>query len=168
MVKVLNYLKRCQKKIDYNLSVRLIRRFCSKYNFYTKKSVVNCIPEYLQIDPTNYCNLKCLMCPQSVGMRQKGFMDIDLAKKIIDDGAKLGIITLIIGIHGEPLLHKKICSIIKYAKKRRFYVTLSTNFTLATPKLSKELIESGLDEIILSLDSVKPELYEFYRRGANF
>lgn len=44
------------------------------------------LPNALWTELTNVCNLRCIMCPNSVRAQKKsGFMDIELYKKIIDE-----------------------------------------------------------------------------------
>lgn len=127
-------------------------------------------PEYLQIDITGFCNLKCKMCPQSAGdlIKEKGSMSMSLYEKIIDSGKKAGVFSVLLVLTGEPLLNNNFFSMIKYAKANGMKVQTSINCTLLTLEKSKAIIESGLDEIILSFDTVKKNLYEEYRNGANF
>jgi len=63
------------------------------------------LPMVLWIEPTNKCNLKCLMCPNSVISQDKlGFMDFKLYQKIINQ-SKSYISSVILCISGESLLH---------------------------------------------------------------
>ena len=44
------------------------------------------LPTILQVEPTNYCDLQCRVCPVTRGMnRRSGHMDPRLFKKIIDE-----------------------------------------------------------------------------------
>jgi hypothetical protein len=42
------------------------------------------VPPSLQLEPTNFCNLRCVSCPRDNMTREKGFMEFNLFKKIID------------------------------------------------------------------------------------
>ncbi len=55
---------------------------------------------------------------------------------------------------GEPLLSENIIQIIRTIKKYGLYVSLNTNATLLEER-AEELINSGLDKIIISLDGPK-------------
>ena len=45
-------------------------------------------PLKMHVEPTSFCNLRCPMCPQSVGANAtNGFMEMDLFNKIIDEAA---------------------------------------------------------------------------------
>lgn len=165
-----NLKNKYYKKIDKYLLRRIGRRILS--NFCYKANIVKLPypPEYLQIDITGFCNLRCKMCPQSVNdlIKEKGVMSMPLYEKIIDSGKRAGVFSVLLVLTGEPLLNNNFFNMIKYAKTKGMKVQTSINCTLLTPEKSKEIIESRLDEIILSFDTVKKDLYEEYRNGANF
>ncbi len=69
---------------------------------------------------------------------------------------------------GEPLLNKDIFEMIKYAKAKKKFVTITTNATLLLKEKARELIDSKIDRVIISLDSPKKETYERVRLGSNF
>ncbi len=125
-------------------------------------------PVEIWIEPTNYCNLRCKMCPQSGGLtREKGYMDFDLYKKIIDEVR--GWRPIIKLFHsGESLLHPKISDMISYTKSAGCYVMMNTNATLLNEKKAEEILESGLDEISFSFDGANKETYEKIRKNAKF
>lgn len=125
-------------------------------------------PLSIWIEPTNKCNLKCLMCPNSVISQDTlGFMDINLYKKIINQCKKyISFVTLCIS--GESLLHPKFTQMVKYAKDNGIKTYLSTNATVLTPKLSRQIIKSGLDWINFSFDGCTKETYEKIRIGGKF
>jgi radical SAM protein with 4Fe4S-binding SPASM domain len=106
----------------------------------------------LIIEPTNTCNLRCTFCFVTEGMtREGGFMEFDLFKKIIDDSPDLE--HLCMHNWGEPLLHKDIFKMIKYAKNKGVnYVVMNTNGTLLTDKIIDQIVDSKLDIIRFSID----------------
>jgi radical SAM protein with 4Fe4S-binding SPASM domain len=120
-------------------------------------------PCFLSFEPTNYCNLKCPACPSGSGKltREKGFADFDLFRKLIDENKKY-LINLILHFQGEPLLHKQLGEMIRYARKSRIHTELSTNANLL-PSLFESLKNSMPDKIIISLDGLTQETYNKYR-----
>lgn len=66
-------------------------------------------------------------------------------------------------ILGEPLLHKNLLKLIKYAKSKDALVSITTNGTLITKEKAKEIIESGLDSIYISLDSYNTKIHDSSR-----
>lgn len=126
------------------------------------------LPLTLWIEPTNKCNLKCVMCPNSVIAQDKlGFMDFHLYQKIINESKNyLSNITLCLS--GESLLHPDLPKMIAYAKKNNIKTYLSTNATVLTKSLSKKIIKAGLDWINFSFDGCSKEIYEKVRINAKF
>lgn len=121
------------------------------------------------IEPTNYCNLKCIICPQAAGIkRAKGYMDLALFKQIIDKAKAAGVLKATLHLSGESLLHKNIIDMILYAKKKGLYVRFHTNATLLSSDLADKILRSGLDEISFSFDDPRKETYEKIRVNAEF
>lgn len=126
-------------------------------------------PRYLQVELTSYCNLRCPFCFQSVRAirRKNGYIEIDLYKKIIDE-VKNYIFRISLHHRGEPLLHPELSRCISLAKGAGIKTNIHTNATLLTPQKSKEILESGLDELHFSFDGEDPQTFERMRKGAKY
>lgn len=126
-------------------------------------------PYWLTIDPTNYCNLRCPFCPtgRGKGTRQPAKLGLNLFKRIMDT---LGPYLIHIDFcnWGEPFLNENICEMIKLAKTFGINTKIDTNFNVFSEQMAEVLVESGLDEISLSIDGTSQETYEKYRRGGSF
>lgn len=126
-------------------------------------------PFVVHISTNNACNFKCKFCPTGDDELlkkynvKKCFMDYELFKKCIDDLSKFdnNIKKILFHIVGEPLLHPKIVDMIKYTKSKNVSnnLTLFTNGALLNPRLSRELIDAGLDYIQISIEGVSDEKY---------
>jgi len=144
---------------------RLYNNICS---YRKKETKVSGLPLRLWVEPTNFCNLKCIMCPNAKEKPAKsGYMDMDLFKHIIDEVSPY-IYEVFLFFGGESLLHQDIVKMIKYAKDKKLRTVLHTNSTLLTAPLSEEIINSDLDEISLSLDGYTKEIYEKIRVNGDF
>lgn len=123
-------------------------------------------PIRIDIEPTIKCNINCIFCQSPSLKRNK--QDINLAefKKILD--SMPSSIKIDIQGMGEPLLNNEIFDMIKYAKHKKKFVTITTNGTLLTEEVSKKIIDSGLDRLIISLDSADKKSYEKVRKGASY
>lgn len=126
-------------------------------------------PFWLVIDPTNICNLRCPFCPtgQNRNSRVKTVMPFDDFKKIIDE---LGPYLIHIDFcnWGEPLLNKDIYKMIKYAKGYNIDTKIDSNLNHLTEEEAREMVNSGLDKLIVSLDGATPQTYSKYRVGGDF
>jgi MoaA/NifB/PqqE/SkfB family radical SAM enzyme len=96
-------------------------------------------------------------------------MDVDMFHAIIDEGSTKGLYSIKLNFRGEPLIHPRIADLVTYAKERGILdVFLNTNATLLTEEVGKQLINSGLDRLIVSFEGFTPEIYEQNRVGARF
>ncbi|MEA2794045.1 MAG: hypothetical protein QOI87_1425 [Bradyrhizobium sp.] len=114
-------------------------------------------PQVFQIELTNHCPMACTMCPRTHGMtRQLGYMDEGMFREIVDQiaGYSEGIF-----LHhfGDSLVHPKLADCVGYAQARGVKTYLSANPSLLTPKRARQLIDSGLHELVLSLDGFTSE-----------
>lgn len=124
--------------------------------------------QWLMIEPTNHCNLHCIMCPQAGNMtRKKGFMEYALFKKIIDEVA--GSVKSVQLFHsGESFLHPRIFDMIGYSASKNIYSLINTNGTLLDETKARMVLDSGLNSLSFSFDSFHKKTYESIRKGAHF
>ncbi len=153
-------------EIKYKLKV--LKNYIQRnWSFYRGKTKLNFFPLILLVEITNHCNLRCQICPNRIMKRKKGFMSLDLFKKIINDiKGKVSWVLLILG--GEPLLHKQLPEMIKFAKENGVRCDIYTNAALLDKETSKKLINSGLDRITISFDGEDAEYFEKIRTGAKY
>ncbi len=125
-------------------------------------------PIRLWIEPTNRCNLRCVMCPNSSDkVKSRGFMEMSLYERIID---QVRGVVYDANLHhtGESLLHPELPRMVRLARDAGIYTRLHTNATLLDEEKSRALIAAGLDLISFSFDGYDAETYEKIRRGADF
>ena len=122
--------------------------------------------KHLMIEPTNICNLRCLFCTQSISKRQKGMMSLDHFRKIAEI-LPLSIREVQLHFAGESVLNKDLPEMIKILKSRGIKTILSSNGTLPFEDY-ENIINAGLDQLIISFDGATKEIYEQYRKGGNF
>lgn len=133
----------------------------------TKRPFVWGVPPVLMVEPTNVCNLKCPLCPSGNGTlkRERGFMDFDLYRRIIDD-VRGRTHMLLLWNQGESFIHKQFLDMVRYASDAGIYTFVSSNGHFFTDP--EAVIASGLDSLIISLDGATPETYREYRVGGKF
>jgi radical SAM protein with 4Fe4S-binding SPASM domain len=78
-------------------------------------------------------------------------MSWELFTKIVDEYEDIARVVLH-GV-GEPMLVKDLPRMIRYLKDRGIYVLFNTNGTLLAPRKRREIIDTGLDELRVSLDA---------------
>lgn len=125
-------------------------------------------PESLSIEPTNLCNLKCPECPSGNNkmLRSRLFLSEADFKSTIDQTYK-HLVYLQLYFQGEPFMHPKLNTFIKYATQKNIFTSTSTNGHFLTTKTCNEIVESGLHQIIVSIDGASQETYERYRVGGS-
>jgi len=125
-------------------------------------------PHIHQIEPTNHCPYSCLMCPRQKHMtRPKGYMDLQLFKKIIDEVTtypeEVRNKEIELFHFGESLLHPEIAQMLSNMLKHNLKPTLSLNPGELSPSLIEQLAESPPYKIIISIDSLDSDTYKYLR-----
>src|SRR5689334_9903887 len=119
-------------------------------------------PVCLYLETTNRCNLLCTTCPRTFEtLEPPGDMSWELFTSIVDQFPNLARVVLH-GV-GEPMMVRALPRMIRYLKDRGTYVLFNTNGTLLTPRKGQELIDSGLDELRISLDAAEPKAFALVR-----
>ncbi|MFW6302773.1 MAG: radical SAM/SPASM domain-containing protein [Bacteroidales bacterium] len=124
-------------------------------------------PISLSIEISGNCQLHCPECPLGNGKHnQRTLMSYELFASIIEQNKKhLWMVSLY--FQGEPLLHPAIGKFITLLKKHRIYTSVSTNGNFDNPSLAEKLVQTGLDELIVSVDGADQESYASYRKGGS-
>ena len=134
-----------------------------------KNSKVIGFPTSLSIDPVNVCNLKCPLCPtwQSKEKSEKSTMSFELFKKVINE---LGRYLYHIDLYnwGEPFLNKEIIKMISYASDRRIEVEISSNLNILDNNSISDIVNSGLDTLVVSIAGASQKSYGDYNVGGDF
>ena len=87
-------------------------------------------------------------------------MDFSLFKKIIDE-IKDHAFMVVLWNQGEPFLNKDFLKMIKYASENGLFTLTSSNLNIMPN--AEDLINSGLDSLIVSLDGTIQDTYNKYR-----
>jgi MoaA/NifB/PqqE/SkfB family radical SAM enzyme len=121
-------------------------------------------PFSLSIEPTTACNLGCPECPSGLKQftRPTGKLDLELHKMMLQQ-VKSHVFYINYYFQGEPFLHPQFLELIKEAKKAKIYTATSTNAHFITKEKATEIVKSGLDRLIISIDGLTQETYEQYR-----
>jgi hypothetical protein len=151
-----NYAYYCYAKI-----ATLLLQGLDRFKFYT-------FPAVIRIESTNRCNANCVFCTREKLTRPLGVMDLQLFRKIVDECAQNKIRSLHLHNFGEPLLDPELCERIKYAKKFGIRTRIFSNLSVLSEEKARMLIDSGIDEIKISLDANTKETYESIRKNLNF
>jgi MoaA/NifB/PqqE/SkfB family radical SAM enzyme len=126
------------------------------------------LPCVYWLDIASDCNLRCVMCPHSVGLKPRpARMARDTFRRIIDDiCGNRPLIKLYLS--GEPLLHEGLFDMIEYAGAKGCRTMIHTNATLLTPVIAERILASSLTLLSFSFDGCSPQVYEHLRPPAKF
>lgn len=130
----------------------------------TKKVILWGKPFAVSIEPTTACNLGCPACPSGLKAfsRPTGKVDLIQHQNWLKQLNRT-VFYINYYFQGEPFLHPQFLELIREAKKYRIYTATSTNAHFIDEKKAREIVESGLDRLIISIDGLTQETYESYR-----
>ncbi len=120
-------------------------------------------------EPTNVCNLSCPLCLTGIDdlRRPKGMLSLDMYRRALDElEPTCMILSLYLG--GESFLNKNLMTMIREAHQRRIFVRISTNGHFLDEKVRADILEAGLDNLIIGVDGATPEVYVKFRKGGDF
>jgi MoaA/NifB/PqqE/SkfB family radical SAM enzyme len=122
------------------------------------------LPFHVSMEPTTACNLGCPECPSGLKKfsRPTGKMDLAQHEQWLKELSKT-VFYITYYFQGEPFLNPKFLALIQAAKRHRMFTATSTNAHFIDHNNAALIVESGLDQLIISVDGVSQEVYEQYR-----
>jgi len=127
------------------------------------------LPHVVAWNLTRRCNLKCSHCYISAGPGESGAGELDTAAcfRVIDQLLEVNPAPMLILSGGEPLLRSDLGEIAAHATRRGATVVVGTNGTLLTDARIAELMAAGVTGVAVSVDSLRPEYHDRFRRGTD-
>jgi len=112
---------------------------------------------------TRACNLRCVHCYESAGVKDDDELSTEEALKGIDILADAGVLILAFS-GGEPTIRQDILQLIKHSSDRGMFTAIATNALLfSSRKKIQEFKKAGLQFAQISLDGLKPETHDRFR-----
>jgi len=124
-------------------------------------------PGFCCLGIVDSCMLRCRMCEkwkddltahgktEPTTEQYKTF--ISQLREITDEGFEIDI------GGGEALMRNDVLELVQYMKQVGFRTTIASNGWLINDEMAKRIVESGLSSVILSIDSLKPEVHDEMR-----
>lgn len=158
---ILNIFSHLNLSRSWNL---VLLRVSFYYGKIVKRPIHFGQPFTLSIEPTTACNLACPECPSGLKQftRPTGKLNLELHDKMLQQVHK-SVFYINYYFQGEPFLNPKFLSFIRQAKQYNIYTATSTNAHFIDQKKAEEIVASGLDRLIISIDGLTQETYESYR-----
>lgn len=119
----------------------------------------------VQIEPTNRCNFTCGYCRRAHWSRPEGDMDLERFQEVLSHLPEVPYIHLQ-GV-GEPLLNKDLPAMIRRSRLRGARVGTTTNASMLSKKKAKALLDSGVNRINLSVDTLEAADFSRLRPGVS-
>ena len=119
-------------------------------------------PGYLQFAITNVCNAHCDFCGFAIDRfdpKARKSVTLQEAYDTIDISVKNGIGFLLF-VGGEPMAHKELPEMVKYAADSGIQPMICTNGSLWTDENIRMYARLGLTSVIMSIDAPSVELHE--------
>ncbi len=123
-------------------------------------------PQMLGLALTARCNFRCRYCSLGLPDIPQENMDRDLALRLIDEAAALGVVHVSFG-GWEPLLHPDICEIVAAITIRGMALLFSTNGSLLSERMVAELAGAGLKGVQVSIDAPAARMHHYITRSRN-
>ncbi len=125
------------------------------------------LPSILELETSTRCNINppCVMCYPKI-FDKRGYAG-DLDETALSKLIPFLKVFRTISLHGvgEPLLGRKLSTILDRIDWERTWVQFSSNGLLLTEDRSRELVLAGLKMVDFSLDAATPETYRKIRRS---
>ncbi|MBN1902568.1 radical SAM protein [Candidatus Sumerlaeota bacterium] len=131
------------------------------------------LSEYVLAYPSVYyfgvsiiCDIHCPYCPRQFYTKDidSGFMDYDAFLKTVPY-LEYGEEAYFFGL-GEPFLHPRFFDFISQSLQTGIKTGTSTHGMSLKPEARKKILDLGLDELIISIDSADPNTFDMLRKGA--
>ncbi len=153
-------------------SLLLHPKVLANYRLYEKETqerplVMKSHPTGIEIEMTNRCNLACIQCLRSLGLKpyKLGDMEFEDYKKILAQFPYVMNISL--NGFGEPMMYRDFFEVVAYTRKERPWAKIGiyTNGMLIDEEKAHKLMDCGLTELNISIDAAFPDTYRRVRRG---
>jgi heme b synthase len=114
-------------------------------------------------ESTRNCNLTCKHCRASATYGPyQGELDTPSALTLLDQIREVGR-PIIILTGGEPLLRSDIFEIAAYGTDKGLRMVMAPNGTLITREYARQMAESGIQRISISLDGAAADVHDRFR-----
>jgi len=129
-------------------------------------------PAILILDPATGCNRNCPFCPTGNGslLLKRELLRPEIFQAIVSHIRLEFLLEANLFNWGEPLLNRHLPEYIRFFSRRAIFTRIHTNFSVRDEEdyQLRELVESGLDELVVSIDGAGQESYGRYRVGGDF
>ena len=160
---------RRERRIALAVSPRRLTNYL-RYKLSRRVPSIGHMPIKLDIENVSRCNFACTMCQVSQWPGRKRAEDMAFAdfKGLID--AQPGLVEIKIQGMGEPTMQgDDFFRMIRYARSKHIWVRTTTNASLLHLNDNpRKLIDSGVNDVQISVDGSDAAVYDSIRKGGKF
>lgn len=119
------------------------------------------VPRSVKIELTGRCNFLCAFCARSMRLRDQRDMERPMFERLLREMREAGVEELGVFYLGESFMVPWLPEAIAFAKRECGYpyVFLTTNGSLATPKVVEACMAAGLDSLKFSYNYADAEQF---------
>jgi MoaA/NifB/PqqE/SkfB family radical SAM enzyme len=122
----------------------------------------------LYVEPTSLCNLTCRTCVRHSWEEPIGTMAMSTYGRLLAGARGVPSLKKIsFWGFGEPLMHPQIVEMVAMAHRLKVKTELISNALLLDRRLAIDLVDVGLDTLVVSVDGASAESYADVRSGAD-
>ena len=122
-------------------------------------------PDHVQIQTITGCNANCIFCPHGktrLKIKKGRRMNEALYRSIVDQCLDLKVRRYSVYLMNEPMLDRELPKRIAYISariKKPQYTKVTSHGGLLTERMAQALLDSGLNKLKISVQSLNPETY---------
>jgi radical SAM protein with 4Fe4S-binding SPASM domain len=120
-------------------------------------------PRLIFWEVTKGCNLRCIHC-RATATELTSPLDLPTTKalNLLEQVSQYALPILVLS-GGEPLFRADIFQLARYATERGLRVALATNGTLVTKEIARQIVDSGVRRVSISLDGANAATHDAFR-----
>ena len=119
------------------------------------------------VEVSSECNARCVFCPRDLFDSIKTKLMTKETMKMVSEWIPRGSSVMVSGV-GEPLLNPNLEVLIHFLRSRDVNVSIITNGSLLNDHRIRTLIDSGVNEIQVSFQSIIPQKYSDIMIGLDY
>ena len=161
-----NVIEEISHLTDEELPRYLFYRY--RYEVYPQRRMLDDFPPCLQIEPTSFCNYRCVFCYQTDSQfshkdsGHMGSMSVDLFKRVVDQAVgEVEAVTL--ASRGEPFMCPDIKEMLEYIGGKFLALKMNTNASLLDEAKCHAILQAKVRLLVFSADAASEPAYSQLR-----
>ena len=161
-----NVIEEISRLGDEELPRYLFYRY--RYEVYPQRKILDDFPPCLQIEPTSFCNYRCVFCYQidtkfsDKDSGHMGSMSVDLFKRVVDQAVgQVEAVTL--SSRGEPFMCPEIKEMLAYIGGKFLALKMNTNASLLDESKCHAILQADVRLLVFSADAASEPTYSQFR-----